>query len=81
MKGSMRQVLLRRTAEDSTSVDAVADVVAALQGKVIGRSDPNMLVEVTHDAQVGLLRDQLRGWLVSPQGPTIPVPDTRIKIG
>jgi hypothetical protein len=38
-----------------------------------------MLVEL-EDASIGPLRDELQGWIVSEQGPRIPVPDTRLKL-
>jgi len=76
----MSQVLLRKTHAATVSVeDAVALVETAGQGKILHRSGDNVLADLDAGS-VDALRRQLTGWIVSPQGERIPVPDTRRQI-
>lgn len=73
----MSQVLLRKTSAATVSVeDAVALVTSAGQGKILHRSGDNVLADLEAGG-VDALRRQLAGWIISPQGERIPVPDTR----
>jgi hypothetical protein len=76
----MSRLLLRKTSCSAVSCDdAEALVRAAENGRVLHRDGDNMLVEL-EDTSIGPLRDELQGWIVSEQGPRIPVPDTRLKL-
>ncbi|MYN10884.1 hypothetical protein [Pseudoduganella aquatica] len=77
----MSQLILRRTNAATLSTDeALAVVGAAPRGRVIHRSGDNVLVDIAA-ADVESLRQQLQGWIVSPQTERIAVPDTRRNIG
>lgn len=76
----MSQVILRRTRDATVSAEeAVALVDTAANGRVINQSGDNMLVDIASE-QVAVLRSKLAGWVVSPQGERVPVPDTRRRI-
>lgn len=77
---SMITVILRRSAGDSAPPDKAAEIVASLKAAIIHRSDRTMLVEVADEARVAELCGKLPGWVVSPQGPPTPIPDTRLKV-
>lgn len=76
----MSTVILRRSAEDSVSPDEAAELVASLHVAVLHRSGRTMLVDVADEAGVQEIRGTLPGWIVSPQGESIQVPDTRLKV-
>jgi len=76
----MTRVVLRRAEDQAASPDEASRLVIACHGSIVDQSGRTMLVEVEDDAAVEQLRDQLRGWVISPQGPKIPVPDTRLKV-
>jgi hypothetical protein len=76
----MATLILRRAAADAASPDEATGLVASLSASVVHRSERTLLVEVTDEAQVGALRQGLPGWVVSLQGPRIPIPDTRLKL-
>lgn len=76
----MTQVILRRTSNATVSVEvAVALVSAGRKGRVLHHSGDNLLADID-PAQLSPLKEQLAGWIVSPQAATIPVPDTRLKV-
>lgn len=76
----MGQVLLRRTTKATHSVDEAAALVRTLtNARVVGQSGDNVLAEVDAPG-IAALQERLPGWIVSPQGEKIPVPDTRRKI-
>lgn len=57
-------------------------LAASLKAAVINRSGQNMLVDVADHEKMEQLRNTLPGWSFFPQqGPTVPLPDTRLKIG
>ncbi|MET0265782.1 MAG: hypothetical protein ABW202_09215 [Duganella sp.] len=73
----MSQVILRRTADATVSIqEALALVGAAGQARVIHHSGDNVLVDIAAE-ELASLQSKLTGWIVSPQGERIPVPDTR----
>ncbi|MGV7208218.1 hypothetical protein ACLB1G_10225 [Oxalobacteraceae bacterium A2-2] len=73
----MSQVILRRTPDATVSTEqALALVGASGHGRVIHHSGDNLLVEIA-DGELAALQGKLAGWIVSPQGERIPVPDTR----
>jgi hypothetical protein len=76
----MGQLILKRSSDAKVSAnDAEALLSEQGLGRVLHRSGDNMLVDVDA-ADVTSLQSHLPGWVVSPQGPTIQVPDTRVKI-
>ena len=76
----MATVLLRRSADTAPSADEAEGLVQSMNAEVVHRSGRNMLVQLDSDSAVETLRGRLHGWVVSPQGATIPVPDARLKI-
>lgn len=69
----MSQVILRRTSNASVSAE---EAFALLGGRVVHRSGDNILADVAPE-ELAALRQKLDGWIVSPQGERIQVPDTR----
>ena len=76
----MLKVIVRRPGLDGPSPEEAADVVESLKATILHRGTKNMLVQVADMAAVEGLRRGLPGWLVSLQGPKIPIPDTRLKV-
>lgn len=73
----MSQVILRRTADATVSTEEVLALVGTCgQGRVIHHSGDNILVDIAA-GELASLQRKLAGWIVSPQGERIPVPDTR----
>jgi hypothetical protein len=79
-KLNMYTLILRRASDQSASPDEAAEILASLKADVIHRSNRTMLVEVFDEARAAELHDKLPGWIVSPQGPPIQIPDGRLKI-
>ena len=75
----MIKVILRRSSDDSVSPDEAAGLVQSLNSSVIHRTGQSMLVDVDDESTVDELRGKLPGWIFSLQGPTLQVPDTRLK--
>lgn len=76
----MSHVILRRTRDATVSAEEVLALLGtASHGRVINRSGDDMLVDIAAE-QVASLRSKLAGWIVSPQGERIPVPDTRLRV-
>jgi hypothetical protein len=76
----MSHVILRRTCDATVSTEEVLALVdTAAHGRVINRSGDNMLVDIAAE-QVASLRSKLAGWIVSPQGERLPVPDTSRRV-
>ena len=75
----MLQVVLRPTDTAQASAAEALSLVASHAGRVINQSGRNLLIELDA-AHLDALRESLTGWIVSPQGAPIPVPDTRIRI-
>jgi len=73
----MNQVVLRRRSDSTLSADDAVNFIGTLAGvKLVNRSGDTLLVEAV-DADLDRLDAGLPGWIVAPQGPRIPVPDTR----
>ncbi|MFZ2318519.1 MAG: hypothetical protein WAW12_01495 [Pseudomonas sp.] len=76
----MQRLLLRQTSAASLSPEAVEQLLRASAGaSVLSRSGRTLLVDYD-PCQLDALREQLDGWIVSEQGPPIPVPDSCLKI-
>ncbi|MES2743104.1 MAG: hypothetical protein V4754_19440 [Pseudomonadota bacterium] len=76
----MRRVLLRKTSAAELTPEQAEQLVRACPGgNVIQRDGLNLLIDLD-PCEIATLRERLKGWIVSEQGPNIPVPDTCVRI-
>ncbi len=76
----MRRVLLRKTSAAELTPEQAEQLVRACPGgNVIQRDGVNLLIDFD-PCEIDALRARLKGWIVSEQGPKIPVPDTCLRI-
>ncbi|AKU23483.1 hypothetical protein MJ904_05050 [Massilia sp. MB5] len=76
----MRHLLLRPTRNASLSADEAEHIVRGFaEARILGRDGKTMLVDFD-PCELDALRQRLPGWLVSEQGPPVPVPDSCLHI-
>ncbi|HEV7813738.1 MAG TPA: hypothetical protein VGP06_01395 [Janthinobacterium sp.] len=77
----MSRFLLRKSSAAAVSPERAEQLLnAAGSGKLLHRDGDNLLAEIDA-AQLEQLRAQLDGWTLAEQGPKIPVPNSRLKLG
>ena len=73
--GTMRRLVIRQTRNATLSADQAEGVVRAFdQARVLNREGKTMLVDFD-PCDIDRLRERLPGYLVTEQGPPIPVPE------
>ena len=78
--GTMRRLVIRQTSNATLTADQAVGVVQACeQARVINRDGKTLLVDVD-PCEIERLRERLPGWLISEQGPPVPVPDHCLRI-
>jgi hypothetical protein len=78
--GTMRRLVIRQTSNATLSADQAEGVVCAFdQARVVNRDGKTLLVDFD-PCEIERLRERLPGWLVSEQGPPVPVPDHCLRI-
>jgi len=78
--GTMRRLVIRQTSHATLSADQAEGVVCAFdQARVVNRDGKTLLVDFD-PCEIDRLRERLPGWLVSEQGPPVPVPDHCLRI-
>lgn len=76
----MRRLLLRQTHDASLNADEVEGIVRGYAAaRILGREGKTMLVDFD-PCELEALRQRLPGWLVSEQGPPVPVPDSCLHV-
>lgn len=76
----MRRLLLRQTHTASLNADEVEGIVRGYaEARILGRDGKTMLVDFD-PCELEALRQRLTGWLVSEQGPPVPVPDSCLHV-
>jgi len=77
---TMRRLVIRQTRDATLSADQAEGVVCAFdQARVVNRDGKTLLVDFD-PCEIDRLRERLPGWLVSEQGPPVPVPDHCLRI-
>jgi len=73
------EVIFRRVGATAKSVEDAISLLQRANSRVLSRSGANVLAQI-EATSVNWVRQQLPGWIVSPQAERAPVPDARIKI-
>ena len=77
----MQRVLLRKTSQAAISPERAAHLVRALPNSCVVHCEGDNLLADVAVCELENLRCQLKGWIISEQGPPTPVPDTKLKLG